>query len=765
MSNIVPQPQITFENNKIYVDSPVDVKYTLDGLDPVFYGVIYTSPISISHTTTIKAISVNSLGEFSNLVAGTFTPESDVSDGSSGSTWNPSYDDAVTLEELSAMSYATTTYVADYVAEHSGGDIDLSSYVSKDELSAQSYITINDVPETDLSDYVTYDFLSSQSYLTSIPSEYITQQELSSNSYLTSIPSEYITQTELSACGYITMSDVDMSGYLPLSGGTITGDLTVQKNIIASSDIYAARQKESGPSYLWIGANRPWKIWENNQEPTVTANVGNKILRFSGYNTTTGTLYRVFSINENSTTADSIIYAHSPITHENVTYHKGITYNLNTVFTYNVLPYEDTTYTLGDISHMYAATYTAKIGASNNGLWIDNGGAHKYFAGGAAFRPYSNNAFTLGIDTIRWNTTYSYIYKLGYNTSISSDSDYGIQTTINGHKNFQWNLYQFSMIDNNYRDLCSLGTSGTPFAYTYTSYLILNGTDINEKFIPTEGGTVTGRLESNYYTTVNYEGGISSYSSVLVGSDDRNSVTMLATRRLCGETSYAAAFFTNSDGRSKFTHKTKTTATTALGSNDDAFLCFNAYGFKLAYSGTPGTSATTEYEVLHTGNIGNLGYATTTELSSYLSLSGGDMTGNIDFGTSRAYITAKSDGQWKNGWGYAPLKVMSYASGNGSAWTPVFAVKDWGGNVWSAGVVNTREFIFSYQSVGNVGSNNTHTEWKINSSGDLTGAGRTFIHSSNYNNYNTTYTYNLAERLNTLFSFDSSTNTLTITTT
>lgn len=711
MSNIVPQPQITFENNKIYVDSPVDVKYTLDGLDPVFYGVIYTSPISISHTTTIKAISVNSLGEFSNLVAGTFTPESDVSDGSSGSTWNPSYDDAVTLEELSAMSYATTTYVADYVTEHGSGEMpdlssyitsdelaqELSSYVSKDELSAQSYITIDDVPETDLSDYVTYDFLSNQSYLTSIPSE-------------------YITQTELSNCGYITANDVDMSGYLPLSGGTITGDLTVQKNIIASSDIYAARQKESGPSYLWIGANRPWKIWENNQEPTVTANVGNKILRFSGYNTTTGTLYRVFSINENSTTADSTIYAHSPITHENVTYHKGITYDLNTVFTYNVLPYENNTYTLGNSDNKYA-------------------------------------------------NAYSYNYQFGYNTSICSDSDYGIQTTINGHKNFQWNLYQFSMIDNNYRNLCSLGTSGTPWAYTYTNYLILNGTDINDKFIPTEGGTITGRLESNYYTTVNYEGGISSYSSVLVGADDRNSVTMLATRRLCGETSYAASFFTNSDGRSKFTHKTKTTATTALGSNDDAFLCFDANGFKLAYSGTPGTAATTEYEVLHTGNIGNLGYATTTDLSSYLPLSGGNMTGNIDFGTSRAYITAKSDGQWKNGWGYAPLKVMSYASANGSAWTPVFAVRDWGGNVWSAGVVNTREFIFSYQAVGNVGSNNTHTEWKINSSGDLTGAGRTFIHSSNYNNYNTTYTYNLAERLNTLFSFDSSTNTLTITTT
>ena len=73
---------------------------------------------------------------------------------------------------------------------------EFNSYVSKTELSNQSYITMNDVsscgyitsgdiPSVDLSSYVTYDFLSSQSYLTSIPNEYITQDELSANSYLT----------------------------------------------------------------------------------------------------------------------------------------------------------------------------------------------------------------------------------------------------------------------------------------------------------------------------------------------------------------------------------------------------------------------------------------------------------------------------------------------------------------------------------------------------------------------------------------------------
>ena len=142
--------------------------------------------------------------------------------------------------------------------------------------------------------------------------------------------------------------------------------------------------------------------------------------------------------------------------------------------------------------------------------------------------------------------------------------------------------------------------------------------DLND-YLPLEGGTITGRLVSTYYNTSSAIGGIDSYSSVIVGGDDRNSVTMVATRRLCGDTSYAAAFFTNSDGRSKFTHKTKT-GQYAIGGSDDAFMCFNAYGFKIAYSGEQGVGATTEYEILHEGNIGNLGYVTKDELSaqSYL---------------------------------------------------------------------------------------------------------------------------------------------------
>lgn len=106
-------------------------------------------------------------------------------------------------------------------------------------------------------------------------------------------------------------------------------------------------------------------------------------------------------------------------------------------------------------------------------------------------------------------------------------------------------------------------------------------------YLPLTGGTLSGNL--------------------FAGDQEKTTVTFLATRRKCGGesgTSYMASFFTNSDGRSKFAHKSYTGTKTDVSNDvDDAFMCFNAYGFKVAYSGTQGVAASTEYELLHTGNI------------------------------------------------------------------------------------------------------------------------------------------------------------------
>lgn len=180
----------------------------------------------------------------------------------------------ITESELSGMSYATTTYVADAIASIPG--VDLSAYVTKEDLSAQSYVTsaalesmayatttyvmdkvnaiidgapaaldtlnelaaaINDdanfastvttalgnkanaddvYSKTDIQGmaYITMDNVSACGYLTSVPSEYITDSELSSMGYISSIPAEYITESELDGMSYITMNNVSSCGYV-----------------------------------------------------------------------------------------------------------------------------------------------------------------------------------------------------------------------------------------------------------------------------------------------------------------------------------------------------------------------------------------------------------------------------------------------------------------------------------------------------------------------------------------------------------------------
>jgi len=150
----------------------------------------------------------------------------------------------VTESELSNMGYATITYVTEYVATYAPS-VDLSSYVTKDELNQAGYISsipseyiteseLNNMsyadkayvanyvatyaPSVDLSSYVTKDELNQAGYISSIPSEYITESELNNMSYATTTYvadyvfayggnvdlSAYVTKTELNNAGYIT---------------------------------------------------------------------------------------------------------------------------------------------------------------------------------------------------------------------------------------------------------------------------------------------------------------------------------------------------------------------------------------------------------------------------------------------------------------------------------------------------------------------------------------------------------------------------------
>ncbi len=109
------------------------------------------------------------------------------------------------LQVSSSLEYELTSHPEMEVT------VNLSTYVSKSELSSQSYLT-----SSSLSNYITKTDLSSQSYLTSIPNtyptytaiegmSYVSKTELSGQSYVSSSTlNNYVSKTELSTAGYIT---------------------------------------------------------------------------------------------------------------------------------------------------------------------------------------------------------------------------------------------------------------------------------------------------------------------------------------------------------------------------------------------------------------------------------------------------------------------------------------------------------------------------------------------------------------------------------
>lgn len=194
-----------------------------------------------------------------------------------------------------------------------------------------------------------------------------------------------------------------------------------------------------------------------------------------------------------------------------------------------------------------------------------------------------------------------------------------------------------------------------------------------QSYLTTLGGEVTGKLNVSYYTTNTQDYGLKSYSHVIAGDQDRTTVTFIATQRKCGGaegTSYMASFFTNSDGRSKFAHKSYTNKANIGGESDDAFMCFNAYGFKIAYSGEQGVAASTEYEILHTGNIGNLSYVTQTQLdtASYASSSDiPDITKDIIPSSTNTWVLGNTDRMYssvstRSVWFGSGVQVLSQTS-------------------------------------------------------------------------------------------------------
>lgn len=162
-------------------------------------------------------------------------------------------------------------------------------------------------------------------------SSYVTKTELSNCGYLTSIPSEYITQQELSANSYATTSE--LSSYLPLSGGTLNGNLTISNTYV-----------------LTLGTERPWQIYETG------TGAGAYIVMKGGPN-------KKFYIADQYTNPIIEHLSNSSSTNY-VKIHTDITY------TCNIKPINSNSYSLGTADSTWSYTYTKNL--ILNGTDINN---------------------------------------------------------------------------------------------------------------------------------------------------------------------------------------------------------------------------------------------------------------------------------------------------------------------------------------------------------------------------------------------------------
>ena len=151
------------------------------------------------------------------------------------------------------------------------------------------------------------------------------------------------------------------------------------------------------------------------------------------------------------------------------------------------------------------------------------------------------------------------------------------------------------------------GRSGVvmPIAGDYTAAMV--------GAVQLTGDTMSGALTiSNVAVGANGDSLIAS-GNIVAGSSTKTAYCMIATTRKCSNDNNkinTSAFFTDSDGTSKFLHKTGTTTGT-----DDAYLVFDADGFKVGYSGVEGTAPTATYNLLDT----NTGY-TQAQITDFLTL-------------------------------------------------------------------------------------------------------------------------------------------------
>ena len=171
-------------------------------LPPCNSGLYVGEPIAIEGDTRINDARINFAAvKYSDETLDTFDDEGNynITEWISGDI----------ISDVKMNKIEDALYSINEKVNSSNVDVDLSGYVTDEELNAKGYLT--SVPD----EFVTNEELESKGYLTSVPDEFVTDEELNAKGYLTEHQdlSGYVTDEELNAKGYLTEHQ-DLSGYV-----------------------------------------------------------------------------------------------------------------------------------------------------------------------------------------------------------------------------------------------------------------------------------------------------------------------------------------------------------------------------------------------------------------------------------------------------------------------------------------------------------------------------------------------------------------------
>ena len=156
-------------------------------------------------------------------------------------------------------------------------------------------------------------------------------------------------------------------------------------------------------------------------------------------------------------------------------------YLQDTSYSSSIVPNTTATYTLGDESHLYSATYSARLKVGNNSQIYNDGGGITFSVnsnngiriGGSTFYPKTSGGYSNGSSTNYWNSTYTSRVDLNSNIALTSDGS-GLFVKTAGNLKFSFDADSFHPYGSTYSGVLDLGTSTRTWRSTYTNYLYLN---------------------------------------------------------------------------------------------------------------------------------------------------------------------------------------------------------------------------------------------------------------------------------------------------